>query len=214
MADIKRKVFIEGGGQAYERMFTDRGWEVVDYAEDADLIQFTGGEDVTPYLYNEEAHPQTCFNPPRDVSCTILYEKYKDVPKAGICRGGQFLNVINGGKMYQHIDGHANGQMHKVHVLGRDNTANAIINVSSTHHQMMRPSKDGIVLVWAFESLEREFMNDKKIEVDIKLGHRDVESVFYAHTLSLSFQPHPEFFKPGHPCQELYFDLLQEHLGL
>ena len=54
-----RKVYIVGGGGDYKSMFEGEGWEVVDCFSKADLIQFTGGADVSPALYGESTHPQT-----------------------------------------------------------------------------------------------------------------------------------------------------------
>ena len=107
---------------------------------------------------------------------------------AGICRGGQFLNVMNGGSMHQHIEGHT--QSHYITLYsGRE------IPVSSTHHQMMIPGCDGIVKAWA----------------DI-CTQQDAEVIIYPTSNCLCFQPHPEFFSTEHPCQEYYFNVLSEVL--
>lgn len=79
-------------------MFLKQGWEISTNSEEADLLQFTGGEDVTPALYGEGKHPTTDNNPDRDAFESDVYHYYIDKPKAGICRGGQFLNVMNGAR--------------------------------------------------------------------------------------------------------------------
>jgi len=41
----------------------------------------------------------------------------------------------------------------------------------------------------------------------------DVEVVLYDEdSLSLCFQPHPEYVNPEHECQRLYFDLINQYM--
>ena len=62
-----RRVFIVQSNAQYENMFNRHSdYVVVDHIEDADMLQFTGGSDVTPSLYGEKAHPTTYNNPGRD----------------------------------------------------------------------------------------------------------------------------------------------------
>lgn len=205
------KVYIVGGNYQYSKMFLDKGWEVAEHdlvGAAPDLIQFTGGEDVTPELYNEQAHPNTFFNKARDEYevCIFNHAKANGIPMAGICRGGQFLNVMNGGRMYQHVDGHAVGAGH----IAIDVRNGEEIRVSSTHHQMFRPAQHGELLTFAREGTWRESMVDGKISRDIS-AHQDEEVVYYPSFNSLCFQPHPEF--PGfRECTEYYFKLLKEKL--
>lgn len=75
-------------------------------ADRMDGFLFTGGEDVSPALYNEESSP-ACgpSSPLRDAHETALFElaRERDLPMFGICRGLQFLNVMLGGTLYQDI---------------------------------------------------------------------------------------------------------------
>ena len=63
----------------------------------ADLVLFAGGEDVDPSLYNEKPHTTTYSNINRDISEKKIYQKakYLGIPCIGICRGNQFLCVMN-----------------------------------------------------------------------------------------------------------------------
>lgn len=205
------KVFIVHASLAYVRMFIDEGWEVVDNIYDADLVQFTGGEDVSPHLYGEEPHPWTGNSVHRD---RLEQEAFKMVanlgkPMAGICRGGQFLNVMNGGKMYQHCDGHGISHTHEVVDLPTGEKH----QVTSTHHQMMRAGSVGKVIATAKGlSSFRESVIDGEVVRDSDI-HADTEVVYYNNTSSLCFQPHPEF-NGVDECRKYYFKLIERHLGL
>ena len=202
------KVYIESSDKAYNRMFIDNGWELVRNPADADLIQFTGGSDVDPSLYGEEKHPTTSSNPRRDAIESHLYRSFlNEKPFAGICRGGQFLNVMNGGRMYQDVDGHAINGNHMMHLKG-----GAIVPVTSSHHQMMRPTKEATIFGVAYISSYKATATDTiKSEYD---DEPDIEIVFYPSTRSLCFQPHPEWVDSDHLCQKTYFSLLENVLGL
>lgn len=200
------KVYIVGGrdgGIAY--MFQERGWEVVGNIEDADLVQFTGGEDVWPALYGEGTHHTTYSNPRRDIVESGYYQTalLLGKPMAGICRGGQFLNVMNGGKLWQNVNGHA---LHGTHVAYEIATNGDVINevqVTSTHHQMIKPTNKALILVVANEATRKESYKES-----IPADGVDVESCFYNDSKSLCFQPHPEYLKHK-GCTDLYFHLLK-----
>jgi gamma-glutamyl-gamma-aminobutyrate hydrolase PuuD len=204
------KVYIVGGnGQNYGQMFLNAGWELAKGPLKADLIQFTGGEDVTPALYGEGKHPYTGNSFERD-----LYEagyfataKRMGIPMAGICRGGQFLNVMSGGKMYQHVDGHATGHNHTLYDIRTERE----VVVSSTHHQMMIASRSGEILAYANEASRRETFECKS---NTDGEEPDTEAVYYADTKALCYQPHPEFFGPEHECFQYYFELIERCHGL
>ena len=185
-------------------MFKRKGYRVFENSEriqylHPDLVCFTGGEDVTPALYNEKALSVTHSNYNRDNQEQISYEQYKDINKVGICRGGQFLNVMNGGKMWQHVEGHATGQDHIVHdlVYGQE------VLCTSTHHQMMIPAVTGEVEVLGIA--------DKRSDTYISSIARDaptydMEVVWYPTSRSLCFQPHPEYSNKD--CEAYFFDLV------
>lgn len=211
-------IYIVGGRDSqYEKMFERNGWEVVKEPQYADAFQFTGGEDVSPFLYGEEKHPRTYNSPQRDLIEMGYYQLAQLLGKVclGICRGGQFLNVMNGGKMWQHVNGHAIHGTHVAYELPEHfSHKTQVINevqVTSTHHQMMRINKkvDHLPLVYAHEATRLESGSER---VDAKY-HDDIEAVYYPTTKSLCFQPHPEF--PGYDeCTALYFRLIKRCVGL
>lgn len=206
------KVYIVGGGNGqYSRMFENAGWGIAKGCLGADLIQFTGGEDVSPVLYGESRHDYTGDSLERDLyeAGYFAFAKRMGIPMAGICRGGQFLNVMSGGKMYQHVSNHATGRNHPL----TDVLTGRRILVSSTHHQMMRAGPDGNVLATAQEGGFKESMVRGKVERAAP-GEADTEVVYYSENKALCFQPHAEFFGPGHECFEYYFELIERVHGL
>ena len=205
-------VHIVGGDRMYRAMFQRRGWIVVDNISEAALVQFTGGEDVTPKMYGELPHPTTGYNPHRDAyeAAVFAYCQNMKVPVAGICRGGQFLNVMSGGWMWQDVDRHAIDGNHEA----TDTLTNATVMVSSTHHQMMRPSIKADILLWCKRSTRKERMGTSGVCTVFSDGP-DVEACFYAETQALCFQPHPEFPRPDlDTCRQVYFNYIEEYLGI
>lgn len=216
----RTKVYIVGPSYGYSAMFTKQGWDIADAAIDADLIQFTGGEDVSPELYGEEAHMTTSFNPERDKREALIFELAlaNKIPMAGICRGGQFLNVMCGGRMWQNVNNHAISGMHKV----KDLDSGDEFWATSTHHQMMRVGPQGRILAvgvttgpqgWGKTTVKENmaFKNGKWNTQSVLSKEDDVEVVFYAGQNCLCFQPHPEFHGQD-MLRQVYFDYLYNYL--
>lgn len=210
-------VYVVGNSFQYIKMFKERGFNVVDDLCYADLVQFTGGEDVSPFLYGQHTHRTTYNNPSRDSREKHIFEMCatRNIKMAGICRGGQFLNVMNGGEMFQDVDNHAIMGTHGV----LDLETNAIIECTSTHHQMMRPGvTTSSVVGVASEPLAsyKESMTTLTDPYDVIESEdvTDYEVLYYKDTNSLCFQPHPEIVRKEHPCQEYYFQLLERYLNV
>ena len=205
-------VYIVNGSGAYVSMFAEK-FHVVDDIKHASLVCFTGGSDVTPALYNQPRNPHTYCNDGRDLQEIGIFNycQANGLPMVGICRGGQFLNVMCGGSMYQHVTGHAQGN-HMVKAVGID----IPFIVSSTHHQMMLPHKDAHVLAYADGLSGVRTHWDGKLFVGHTHPNKDAEVVYYAHKDVLCFQPHPEF--GGVPeCRDYFFkcvtDLMEVRYG-
>jgi putative glutamine amidotransferase len=81
--------------------------EIADRLLDSlDGLILTGGKDIEPARYGQEAHDQT-DEPRRDRDeweDTLLRRALeREVPFLGICRGAQMLNVALGGTLHQHL---------------------------------------------------------------------------------------------------------------
>lgn len=199
---MAKKVAIVGFSMRYANMFEEEGWEVIEDISKADLLLFTGGEDVNPALYGERNVGSGC-NPTRDNYEIKIYEGWVGkVKMAGICRGGQFLNVMNGGKMWQDVNNHTNSHT----ALFFEHTT---VEVTSTHHQMMRPASNAIILATAPNVCTARY---SACPAQLGPSDDDVEVCFYPDTMSLCFQPHPEIVKKDHPCRRVFFQLLEDVL--
>lgn len=194
-----KKVCIINGGSQYAFLFRDIGFEPCDQLNEADLICFTGGSDVSPSLYGHKEHMQTFTNTFRDEAEMVLFKEGLKLgkPFVGICRGGQFLNVMSGGEMYQDVTKH--GFSHDL----TDLETGEVVYVSSTHHQMMKPSDRAIIVAVANQGGTREWWDGEVFKREVSKD--DVEVVFYEHTRSLCFQPHPEFTGKDMVNMRMYF---------
>lgn len=198
-------------GNQYEEMYVSNGWELTTSITEADLVQFTGGSDVSPSLYGQEKHPETHPHAGRDLEEQDTYQHCIELgkPMVGICRGAQFLNVLCGGSLWQHVTGHAIWNGH----LAIDRFTGEAPHVSSTHHQMMKVGEQGYATMFSLDSLSRvrEYMDGA--EVGLEYGGEEVEACFYEEQKVYCFQPHPEYggYKD---CTKYFFSQVHKYLGL
>ena len=213
----RKRVYIVGAGNedsAYIKMFKDKGWGPAESIRKAHLVQFIGGEDVSPSFYGEDMHPKTHSNPLRDIREAIIFQVARSlkIPMAGICRGAQFLNVMCGGKLFQHVNRHATGELHEV----LDLSTNEEFKATSTHHQLMISADEGTLIAVAYETTQREKMRGGHAVATFTPAQNiggDPEVILYGRDRVLCFQPHPEF--AGVPqLAEIYFYYLKKYLGL
>lgn len=217
-----RKIYVVGGDNNYAAWMQG---EIVPKMEDADLVVFTGGEDVTPALYGEPAHPSTSCNPLRDKleANEFWNARLFDKKLVGICRGAQFLCVMAGGRLVQ-------DQQPQPHYHWMETSDGQRILVSSTHHQAQYPwnlTYDDFLIKgytfqlskWHEDGRRKEIVNDT-IAID---GWADgqhgieVEVCKYLKIKALGIQPHPEYYY-GHKGKDFedsiaYFqNLLNAHM--
>lgn len=197
------RVFLPFRDNDVVSMFTRRGASIVGAPAMANIVVFTGGADICPLLYGELPIPGTNMNLTRDREEVRLFKAlHPDMPKIGICRGAQLLNVMCGGSLWQDVDNHAKGTTHHVY----DSWYGiADLHVTSTHHQMMRPKRS-----IAYEFLSARMSTLKKNQEGKEYNenapneeyYEDPEGVYYSNFNSVCFQPHPEY---GHKQTEDYF---------
>lgn len=195
-----REVYVVGNDSGVVRMFKEmEGYKLVGFPDYADIVVFTGGADVEPRLYGHKLHPTTGFSSARDDEDIEESDLCgSEQLKVGICRGAQFLCVMNGGTLYQDVDRHAIYGTHTC--LYRDEKGQEWkYDVTSTHHQMQNPyvSQSGEDLsfeLWGSAS-RCTYRDGEKFE-QVKLNnnaHPDVEIVYWSDSHTLGFQPHPEY---------------------
>lgn len=133
MFDRKIKVYVVGYAKDYASFLFD--YEQVNDIKDAELVIFTGGEDVDPEMYNMKKHPTTFCNIRRDLAEKAVFDSIRhDQLVVGICRGSQFLCVMNGGILIQDLQNHAMAGTHEI-----TNEKGEIFKITSTHHQAQCP---------------------------------------------------------------------------
>lgn len=211
------RFFIVGGDPLIKRMIEERKHIVQNTINDhTDGVVFTGGEDITPFLYGEPKLPDTHCNMLRDQREIALFKMLpNEVRKIGICRGGQLLNVLNGGSMWQDVNYHTAQHLMRIdwqpveekreEWKGRHEFA----MVTSTHHQMMIPGDIGEVWASARMATRKIAARDKwEVNNSNDNAFEDAEVIHYWHTNSLCFQPHPEYEGPME-CRRYFWECVE-----
>lgn len=183
-----KKIYITQGGPR------DINWLGKNYTEthdidSADFVLFTGGEDVNPALYNQNRNPKTHFSVERDEYELNIYNQAikKNIPMIGICRGSQFLCVMNGGKLWQHV---RHPGIHEIKTK-----YGTKLDCNSYHHQMLdlgtfdKESYD--LIAWA-QNISYLKENDS-FAVETDDSYREPEMVYFPKTKCFVMQYHPEY---------------------
>jgi putative glutamine amidotransferase len=74
-----------------------------------DGLVLTGGADIDPAFYGQQAHAETVDTVPERDAFEIALTRAaieRDLPVLGICRGMQLINVARGGTLLQHLPEH------------------------------------------------------------------------------------------------------------
>ena len=83
---INKTVYVVGSAVNYARFIKDT--ILVDNIEDAAIVLFTGGEDVSPRLYGRERLDCTYSNIERDKKEMAIFKKVQPSQICvGVCRG-------------------------------------------------------------------------------------------------------------------------------
>ncbi|HZW69011.1 MAG TPA: gamma-glutamyl-gamma-aminobutyrate hydrolase family protein [Pseudogracilibacillus sp.] len=133
-------------------------------ANKIDGLYLTGGDDIDPHYFNEEAHVNLAWiDPERDAFELSLFREMLRLnkPILGVCRGSQIINVGLGGSMYQDLASQKSGSLlqhrqkrslrygaHFIDVLPSTRlfqiTKEQRIKVNSNHHQANARLGEGI----------------------------------------------------------------------
>jgi putative glutamine amidotransferase len=117
--------------------------------ETMDGLVISGGPDIDPALYGEAADGARQPDPGRDRLDTDALRRAEEraVPVLGVCRGMQAINVLAGGTLQQHVNGHEGppypdsaALQHPIEVVGGSRLASILggaeaMVVNSYHHQ-------------------------------------------------------------------------------
>lgn len=193
----KRKIFVVGNSTDYANWLEG---ELVKSIEEADIVLFTGGEDVCPTLYNEPIGRYTSYNSARDKQETAVFEEALRMGKhmLGICRGSQLLCVLSGGRLVQHQENrHGQHPIILTNIYGFSKQPPSIM-MTSTHHQAQFPFElpAKYYRMLAYSTTESKYHLDgegKEMFKDPQNGVTEAEIVVYPHTKCLGIQGHPEY---------------------
>lgn len=180
-----RKIYVVGYGDNYANWMEG---EITKDFDEANLICFTGGADVSPSLYGKLSHPTTCCSPMRDREEVEIFHRAQKAGKhmIGICRGSQLLCVLSGGILVQHQEN--NHFYHEINTYDNQN-----IMVTSTHHQAAYPfymdKSNYKILGWTQNLSNFHFGEDYGDELS---PPKECEIVYYPKTKCLGIQSHPE----------------------
>lgn len=164
------------------------------YCTGFDGFVFTGGQDIHPELYNEEAIPECDYqvwNRDRQELWMLRRLLELDKPVLGVCRGCQMMNIALGGSLYQDIPVQLAGALahrqaepyeetcHEVDIIEGSLLHKTIgasrLRVNSIHHQGVKSLGSGLTA--------SAIAPDGLIEAVEKPGNR----------LYLGVQWHPEY---------------------
>lgn len=193
-------------------LMAEAGCIKADSIADADIVVFVGGEDVNPILYNEKPVNSTYFTPSRDREEVIAYKEAVARRKVmfGICRGAQFLHVMNGGKLWQDVDGHA-GRPHQM----LDVETDTFLTVTSLHHQMLRDNPRLNIVGISVEQRTTRFEAENEVvhvgENSVQPG-LEIEAGYYTDSRCFFVQGHPEIGTPQYRSWTMnkLFDFYEE----
>jgi putative glutamine amidotransferase len=111
-ADYVRAVVRAGGVP----LLVPPGAGAAETLDAVDALVFSGGSDLDPELYGQEAHPETNgIVPDRDRAEIALLRAAleRDMPVLAVCRGSQVPNVALGGDLVQHLPEVVGDDKHK-----------------------------------------------------------------------------------------------------
>lgn len=208
----KPKVFIqEPWGSGARRLFASSGFPLVATPEECDIIVFNGGEDLNPKLYGQEVIKgcYVSYTDERDKVELAGYERAKDKFKFGICRGGQLLNVLNGGTLWQDVTDHN----HAHHML--DIESGKSVWTSSVHHQQFILGPNAITVATCEVAQSKVGIIGGGVykwsrDYDTQDFATDVEVAFYEKDRALCIQGHPEYGGYGE-MTDYCFDLIKRY---
>lgn len=177
------------------------------------LVQFTGGSDITPELYGDTSPKGVCASDPeRDEEEFKIYKLavQNGIKMAGICRGMQFLNVMSGGKMIHHLQGHS-AVSHDIRVSSPSKFVKTF-KVNSMHHQMCIPQKRAHVIAWSNERQAASYTGDKDEEMDW-IGP-EVEGIYHSFSGIVGVQWHPEAMEASSEGRMFYVEMVRDFVSL
>lgn len=163
----------------------------IDLALKCDFLMLTGGADIHPKYYGHvpSARTQHWEGYTRDMLEHELAQAciLADIPIIGICRGAQWLTILSGGSLIQHVTGH-NGGTHKITTHEGEE-----YQVSSAHHQMCNLSGlDKNLIAWS-DNVSTMYLGSGDKVLFPKGLTKEPEIFYLPQVRGFCVQGHPEF---------------------
>lgn len=185
-----RKVHVVGGANGYACWMQGT---IVDSVEEADLVVFSGGEDVDSAVYGRRKHFSSYSSPARDRYEIDAFKRARALgkPMFGTCRGHQLLAALNGAILVQ------DQQNRSVHPITLEDGSSIV--VTSAHHQAVvpwhLPPEDYRVIGWTKGESDYHWGENDGDELVIGVAPEDkeIEIMYWPKTRCLGTQGHPEW---------------------
>ena len=178
-----------------------------------DALVLWGGADICPRYYHQRptSHAHAYVPSPRDIreydEANAAIER--GIPIIGICRGAQWLAILAGGSLIQHVEGHIGD--HPLIVKTREEKS---YTTNSIHHQMMRVKHIPHELIaWTpkrSQVYEVDLLNATTVYPEE--FENDPEIIFFPSIHGLGFQYHPEMMDTRDPTYVLSQELIQSFI--
>lgn len=186
--------------------------EDIALGEDIDALVIWGGGDISPTLYKSGvakwcgAGAELSRND-RVESGAIAAAITHGIPIIGVCRGAQLCCAMAGGKLIQHVDGHAGGG-HEI----TDKDGNKVIT-SSVHHQMMYPwDVEHELIAWSSQRRSKVYQTDLHDVDPVASEKVEPEIVWFPKIKALAIQGHPEFMRENDPFVQYCMQLVDQYI--
>ena len=171
------------------------------------ILLLHGGEDISPAIYGEFPN-KYCYaskTPSKrdnfELAC-IEKARKMNIPIVGICRGAQLLCCVDGGNLLQHLTKHSKYGSHTI----QDFKTGKYYRANSAHHQMMRPSKDAVVLASVPEETAGYGEDGHEFKFD-----SCPEVVYFPNLRAIGIQGHPEWME-GTEFNQYCSSLIKQYL--
>lgn len=186
--------------------------EDIVHGANIDALVIWGGADISPTLYNSGvakwcgAGAQLSLGD-RIESQACQAAINRGIPLIGVCRGAQLLCATAGGKLIQHVDGHA-GRDHEI----TDNKGNKVYT-TSVHHQMMYPwDVEHELIAWSSDRRSKVYHTDLTDFDEVAAKMPEPEVVYFPKIKGLAIQGHPEFMSERDPFVKYCMTLVDQYI--
>ena len=206
----KNKFIVVAGSISYGNPFVSLGNVsnriklLLRKIDEVEAVIFTGGEDVSPSLYGGREGRLSSISERRDATEKRIFELCikHNIKMLGICRGFQFLNVMSGGKMFQHVNRHA-GSRHQIYYPALEKQH--IVN--SLHHQMVMLPEDAVTIGWSIPNMCSVAYDENGLPTEPPV--HEIEAAIFPKYNAVGVQFHPEMMGNSEEGRSSYIEMMK-----